>query len=314
MNENLRGILLPFVTPFDDEMEVDVRGVAANIEKWNRTGVTGYVALGSTGERVHLSERECVTVIEAARERVPRSLSFIVGAGQQSTRLTIEEVRGWARAGADGVLLITPGYYRAQMTQAALIDYYLAVADASSVPILLYSIQQLTGIALAPETVARLSEHDNIIGIKDSSGDIVALSEMLRLVPSDFAVLTGHGSALFAALSAGARGAILAVGCIAPRACVEVYKAFEAGDYERARTLQKRIAFLVRTVMGRHGIGGIKAAMDALHYHGGHVRAPLSDPNEAARLEIAKLLIESELFDEEMNEISEEQRLGAGMK
>lgn len=314
LNERLRGILLPFVTPFDEEAEVDVRGVGANLDKWNETGVRGYVALGSTGERVHLSERECLTVLEAARAHVPSSLSLIVGAGQQSTRLTIDEVRRWADAGADGVLVITPGYYRAQMTQGALLDYYRAVADASSVPVLLYNIPQLTSITLAPETVARLAEHENIIGIKDSSGDMVALGEMLRLVPDDFAVLTGHGSALFAALGAGAWGAILAIGCVAPRACVEAYSAFEAEDYERARILQRKIAFLVRTVMGQFGIGGIKAAMDALSYTGGHVRAPLAQPDEAAQLEIATLLKESELFHEEMSNMKEEQRLRAGVK
>lgn len=314
LGERLRGILIPFVTPFDEEMKVDARGVGANLKMWNETGVRGYVALGSTGERVHLSERECLAVLETARAHVPDSLSLIVGAGQQSTRLTIDEVRRWTDAGADGVLVITPGYYRAQMTQGALIDYYRAVADASSVPVLLYNIPQLTSITLAPETVARLAEHENIIGIKDSSGDMVALGEVLRLVPEDFAVLTGHGSTLFAALCAGARGAILAIGCVAPRACVEAYRAFEAVDYERARTLQRKIAFLVRNVMGPFGISGIKAAMDALSYQGGYVRAPLSLPDEAARLKIATLLKESELFDEEMSDMNEEQRLRAGVK
>lgn len=311
MAESLRGILLPFVTPFDEEAELGVQALGANLEKWNAAGVTGYVALGSTGERVHLSERECLTVIEAARKRVPGSMAFIVGAGQQGARLTIEEVRRWATAGADAVLVITPGYYKGEMSQAALKSYYRAVADASIVPVLLYNIPQLTGITLAPETVAELAEHSNIIGIKDSSGDIVALGETLRLVPHNFSVLTGHGSALMAALGAGATGAILAVGCFATRACVEVYRAFEAGDYERGRALQRRLAFLVRTVMGRFGIGGIKAAMNELGLEGGQVRAPLSQPDEAARLEIALRLKESGLFEEEM---SGAKGVGVGVK
>jgi 4-hydroxy-2-oxoglutarate aldolase len=312
--ERLRGILVPFVTPFDKEAEVDAQAVGANLEKWNETGVTGYVALGSTGERVHLSERECLIVIEAAREHVPDSMAFIVGAGQQGTRLTIDEVKRWAGAGAGAVLVITPGYYRVEMSQGTLKSYYRAVADASIVPVLLYNIPQLTGITLAPETVAELAEHENIIGIKDSSGDIVALGETLRLVSYNFSVLTGHGSALMAALGAGAAGAILAVGCFAPRACVEVYKAFEAGDYERGRALQRRLAFLVRGVMGRFGIGGIKAAMDELGLEGGRVRSPLSQPDEAARLEIAKLLKESGLFDEETSSASQSQGVGVGVK
>jgi 4-hydroxy-2-oxoglutarate aldolase len=314
LSESLRGILLPFVSPFDEEAEVHVRAVGTNIEKWNETGISGYVALGSTGERVHLTERECLLVIEEARAHVPARLSLVVGAGQPSTRLTIDEVKRWASAGADGVLVITPGYYRAEMTQSALKGYYQKVADASPVPVLLYNIPQLSGITLAPETVAELAEHENIIGIKDSSGDIVALGEMLRLVPEGFSVLTGHGAALLPALAAGACGAILAVGCFAPRACVEVYRAFQAGDYESARALQRKLAFLVRAVMGRNGIGGIKAAMTVLGYEGGRARAPLSMPDESARLEIAKILKTSEAFDEVTGGANQGRGFGAGAK
>jgi 4-hydroxy-2-oxoglutarate aldolase len=311
---NLRGILIPFVTPFDERGEVDARALGANLEKWNETGVSGYVALGSTGERVHLSERECLMVIEEARARVPSSLSLIAGAGQQSTRLTVEEVRLWAGAGADALLVITPGYYRPQMTQGALTDYYRRVADAAPVPVLLYNIPQVTGVTLAPETVARLASHENICGIKDSSGDMVALGEMLRLVPESFSVLTGHGSALLAALSVGARGGILAIGCLAPRACVEIYGAFHAGEIELARSLQQRVSRLVRTVMGPYGIGGIKAAMDLLGYAGRHVRAPLQSPDEAVSKEIAELLKASALFDDETGDIKDGQRLAQGAK
>lgn len=311
--ESLRGILLPCTTPFDTSGEVDRRALATNIEKWNETGIKGYVVLGSSGERVHLNERECLAVIEAARERVPRDFSFIVGAGQQSVRATVEEVRQCARAGADAVLVITPNYYRAEMTPLALADYYQRVADASPVPVLLYSVPQLTNITLAPETVSLLGEHENIIGIKDSSGDILNLGEILRLAPASFMTLTGHGAALLAALGAGAQGAILGVGLFAPRACVEIYRAAQAADYERARDLQRRVALLVRVVMGRFGIGGIKAACEALGYAGGRVvRAPLRAPDEAARMEINKALKESGLFDEEIGSAVENQKLGAG--
>ncbi|MBD0369229.1 MAG: dihydrodipicolinate synthase family protein [Pyrinomonadaceae bacterium] len=304
LSESLRGILIPCTTPFDEGGEVDARALGSNLEKWNALGVSGYVALGSTGERVHLTERECLTVIETARSHTPATLSLIAGAGQQGTRLTIEEVKRWAHAGADAVLLITPNYYRSEMTQGAIKNYYREVASSSPVPVLLYNIPQLTGLTLAPETIAELAEHENIAGIKDSSGDIVALGEALRLVPEGFSVLTGHGSALMAALGAGAVGAILAVGCFATRACVEVHAAFHAGDFERGHALQRKLARLVRAVMGRYGIGGIKAAMSELGLEGGRVRAPLSMPNESERLEIARLLKESGLFDEETREIA----------
>jgi 4-hydroxy-2-oxoglutarate aldolase len=298
LTENLRGILLPFPTSFDPKGDVDARALRSNIEKWNETGITGYVALGSTGERVHLDERECLEVIAAAREAVPEHLALIAGAGQHSTRVTIDEARRFAAAGADALLVITPHFYRKAMTPDALVNHYRAVADASPVPVVLYSMPDLTGIAIAPETVAILSEHENIVGIKDSSADIVNLALTLRLVPEGFAVLTGNGPLLYAALSAGATGAILAVGCVAHRLSIAIYAAVLAGEHERARDLQRRLTPLARAVTTRYGIGGLKAALDMLGYTGGPVRAPLQSPNDEARREI-KLLLEDAAWPEE---------------
>ena len=294
--KGLRGILLPFPTPFDKDERLDSTALCANIERWNRTGVVGYAVLGSTGERAHLDERECLEVIEAAREVVPESMAFIVGAGQQGTRATVNEVRRVASAGADAVLVITPHFYRGAMTQGALAGHYMAVADAATVPVILYSMPEFTGVALAPETVARLSGHENIIGIKDSSGDLINLTETLRLVPDDFAVMTGNGSLLYAALSAGAGGAILAVGCVAPSLCVDIYRAVEEGDHGRAREMQRRLTPLARAVTVRYGIGGLKAALDLVGFAGGEARAPLQGVSEDARREIARLLEDAGLL------------------
>jgi len=288
--KNLGGILLPFPTPFGPGGDIDEQALNSNIKKWNQTGVIGYVALGSTGERVHLEEHECARVIELARAAVPDNLAFIVGAGQKSTRGTINEVRAAATAGAEAVLVITPHFYRRAITQDALAGHYAAVADTSPVPVILYSVPDLTGIAIAPETVAKLSEHPNIIGIKDSSDDRARLGQTIRLVTDDFAVLTGNGTVLYEALRSGARGAILAVGCVDPRQCIAIFAAVSVRDYERARALQEKLTPLTRAVTTRFGIGGLKAAMDLVGYHGGFVRAPLPAPEEAAREEIAQLL------------------------
>jgi 4-hydroxy-2-oxoglutarate aldolase len=261
-----------------------------------------------------MSERECLEVVETTREAVPDHLTLIVGAGQQHTRATIEEIRSFASAGAQAALVITPGFYRAEMTQPALKRYYEQVADASPVPLLLYNVPQFTGITLAPETVASLSFHENIIGIKDSSGDVLNLGEKLRLVRDDFAVLTGHGAALYASLCAGACGAILAIACVAPEAAVAVYRAYEAGDHERARDLQRKLAAVVRGVASRYGIGGLKAALDARGYLGGGVRAPLHAPDADARQEIARVLEESGLFVEAMRSEDESRSAGALVK
>src|SRR5438552_137053 len=293
MPTNFNGILLPVSTPFAADEEFDRQGLTENIKKWNSTGITGYVILGSTGERVNLDEREYVEVIETARQAVPKDFAFIAGAGQQSTRGTIREIEVAARAGAEAVLTITPHYYRSAITQDALVRHYATVADASSIPIILYSMPDLTGIQIEPETAARLSAHENVIGIKDSSADVAKLAETVRLVPDDFAVMIGNGTVFCEALQAGARAGILAVACVAPQLCVAIYEAVQADDIDRASALQAALTPLARAVTTTYGIGGLKAALEMLGFAGGPVRATLQRPSDAARDEIAELLREA---------------------
>lgn len=292
-SKSLRGVLIPFPTPFNSKEEVDADGLRSNLKRWNATGVTGYVALGSTGERVNLDESEYLEVIEIARSEVPADLAFIVGAGQQSTRGTSIEILRAAAAGADAALVITPYFYRSAITQAALVEHYSRVADESPVPVILYSMPDLTGVKIEPETVGLLSRHRNIIGIKDSSADVGGFREIVHLVPEDFAVLTGSGTVLYDTLCAGARGAILAVGSVAFRECLEIYGAVKAGDDTRAAALQQKLTPLAFAVTKRYGIGGLKAAMDCIGLVGGSVRAPLHSPGGEARQEIAHLLQEA---------------------
>jgi 4-hydroxy-2-oxoglutarate aldolase len=289
---NLRSSLLPITTPFGPEL-VDHSALRSNLDRWTTTGIGGYVVLGSTGERVHLDEREYLDVIETAREVVPRSLAFIVGAGQQSVIGTIKEIQKAAELGADAVLVITPHYYRAAITQDALVEFYTSVADAARVPVLLYSMPALTSIKIEPETIARLSEHPNIIGVKDSSNDVSGFAATVKLCPPNFAVLTGNGTVLLDALRAGATGGILAVGCVVPEICVEIFRAFSSGDEARASLLQSKLTPLATAVTTRFGIGGLKAALDLAGFRGGMVRAPLRAPDEAARAEIARLLADA---------------------
>ncbi len=296
--QDLRGVLLPITTPFDADGNVDLAGLRANIAKWNTTGISGYVLLGSTGERVNLDEREYLEVIESARAEVegrPEGLTFIAGAGQQSTRGTINEIKRVSEAvSVDAFLVITPHFYRPSITQQALITHYQRIADASPVPMILYSMPALTGIKIEPETAARLSEHENIIGIKDSSADLDGLRETIKLVRKDFAVLTGNGTVLSQALSAGACGGILAVGCVAPAVCLEIFRAVTSGENERASSLQTKLTPLAQAVTTRFGIGGLKAALEMKGYVGGTVRAPLRAPDNEAREEIRRCLDEAE--------------------
>jgi 4-hydroxy-2-oxoglutarate aldolase len=290
---NLRGVLLPITTPFSSNEELDTDGLAGNLEKWNDTGIAGYVILGSTGERVNLDETEYLRVIETARRAVPERLTFVAGAGQQSTHGTIKEIERAAGAGAQAVLVITPGFYKSAITQEALVEYYRAVADAARVPVILYSMPDLTGIKIEPETAARLSKHENIIGMKDSSADIVKFAETVCQAPADFAMMIGNGTVFSEALQAGARGGILAVGCAAPRLCLEIYKAVQVADIDRAEALQGKLTPLARAVTKTYGIGGLKTAMDLSGLVGGAVRSPLRRPDESAAAEIAALLAQA---------------------
>lgn len=288
----LRGILLPTTTPFTETEELDLDALAGNIRKWKQAGISGFVLLGSTGERVHLEETEYLRTLEVARAEIPSDGAFIAGVGQHSTRGTIAEIRKAVQCGADSVLVLTPHYYRSAITQDALVSHYWAVADASPVPVLLYSMPALTGIKIEPETIARLSEHQNIIGVKDSSNDVAGFAQTVKLCPPEFAVLTGNGTVLLDALQAGATGAILAVGCVVPEVCLELFDAFHHDDQQRASSLQTKLTPLATAVTTRYGIGGLKAALDHAGYHGGSVRTPLRPPDNDARKEIEAMLEE----------------------
>jgi 4-hydroxy-2-oxoglutarate aldolase len=291
IDQRLRGILLPTTTPFTATEELEIDASLSNMRQWARTGITGFVLLGSTGERVHLDEREYLRVLETARNEIPSELAFIAGAGQHSVVGTVKEIQQAADVGADAVLVLTPHYYRSAMRQDALVRYYTAVADAAPIPVLLYSMPAFTGIRIEPETIAHLSEHPNIVGVKDSSNDVPRFEATVKACPSDFAVLTGNGTILLDALRVGATGAILAVGCVVPESCVEIYNAFQLDNQQRASALQAKLTPLAAAVTTKYGIGGLKAALDLAGYHGGAVRSPLRAPDEAARQEIAALLV-----------------------
>ena len=298
----LRGILLPLPTPFHDSGDVNDQALRANIGNWNATGIAGYILLGSTGERVNLDEREYLQVVEVARLAAPSNFAFIVGAGQQSTLTTVNEIRRIAAAvPVDAFLVITPHFYRSSITQAALVEHYQRVADQSPAPLILYSMPALTGITIEPETVARLSDHENIIGIKDSSADIKGLMETVKLVREDFVVLTGNGTVVNEALRAGAWGGILAVGCVAPALCLAIFRAVNSKNSEAAAMLQSGLTPLAQAVTTRFGIGGLKAALDMRGYVGGFVRAPLRMPDVEAREEIRRCLDSAENVLQELS-------------
>jgi 4-hydroxy-2-oxoglutarate aldolase len=287
---DFHGVYIPVPTPFRGE-QIALDGLRANFARWNATTLAGYVVLGSTGEFPMLSESERDAVLVAGRESIPREKAFIAGTGANSTLHTIRQTKRAAEIGADAAIVITPHYFtKGFMAPSAQIRHYLAVAEASPIPILLYNYPLNTGINLEPDTVARLAEHPNILGLKDSSGNVPQAAEAIRMTPKTFHVFVGSPVAFLPALVVGASGGILAVANIAPAECCEIWRLAQAGRWAEARDIVVRIGPLASGISGRYGIGGLKAALDLVGGYGGVPRAPLPAPEADAVEEIREVL------------------------
>lgn len=270
------GVFLPVPTPFDPvEGECSPVRFRENLRRWLGYDVAGIVVAGSTGEAPLLEEAEIVRLVGWARELVDGERRLLVGTGAESTRAAIRRTRAAAGVGADAVLVRAPSYYRPLMAPAVLRAYYEAVADASPIPIVVYHVPQFVPIEMAPELVASLARHPNIIGIKESSGDVKAMGALLEAVPRGFSVLVGSGANLYSGLAIGAAGGIVGVGCLAPAEACEVYSRFTHGDEAAAGRRQEQIAPLHRKIVAGLGVPGIKFALDLLGYAGGLPRPPL---------------------------------------
>jgi 4-hydroxy-2-oxoglutarate aldolase len=285
----LRGILPPVVTPFDSDGALDLAAFEANLEAWAGEDLEGYVVLGSNGEAASLEENEKLALVRAARARAG-GRTLLVGTGLDSTRATIALTRRVADLGADAVLVLTPYYYKPQMTAEVLRRHFLAVAEASPVPVYLYSMTLFTGVPWPPSLAADLASHPRIVGMKESSSDLGLLGRILTSVPARFEVACGSAPVLYPALCLGARAGVLAVANCAPGLAAAIYRAFESGNHERARKLQAALTPLGVAVTATYGIAGLKAAVDAAGWRGGHVRAPLLPLTPAARDEIRALV------------------------
>jgi 4-hydroxy-2-oxoglutarate aldolase len=286
---NLKGIFPPLTTPFAADASVELKALANNVQRYNRTGLAGYVVVGSTGESVYLSEEEKVKIWEAVRGAADTEKLLIAGTGCESTAETIALTKRAAALGYHAALVRTPAYFKPQMTATALERHFRTVADESPVPVLVYSVPQFTGLKVEAALVARLAEHPNIAGIKESSGDVKLVGDMMAQVPPEFQVLVGSASTLYPSMALGAQGAILAVACALPELCVELYRAACAGEHARARALQQKLLEPTAAVTTRFGIAGLKFAMELRGYVGGPPRPPLLAVDEAARAEIKRI-------------------------
>ena len=286
----LSGVMPPITTPFQDGKLASDK-LKNNFQKWNQTGLSGYLVLGPNGEAVYLNEKEKIKVIEISREFIPTSKIMLVGTGMESTQETILFTNQVAKMGADCALVVTPSYFKGSMKPQILYEHFIAVAESSRIGILIYNVPQFTGINLEPELVAKLSQHPNIIGIKDSSGNIGQLSEIIHLSKKGFTVFVGSAPVFFPALCVGAAGGILAVANVVPQECVQIQSLFNKGKMNEARALQSRLTPLAKTVTTKFGIGGLKMAMDLAGYFGGNPRSPLKKPGKETEEELKRLLL-----------------------
>lgn len=286
----LNGIFPALTTPYASDGSVSVSGVKKNISLYNKTAVAGYVALGSTGEAVMLSRQEADSVLSWVKESAAPGKILIAGTGAESTAETIARTKHAAALGYQIALVKTPYYYKPFYRPEVYIRHYRAVADASPIPVLLYSVPQFTGITLETAEILALSEHQNILGIKDSSGSIQRIVEVVAGAPAKFQVLTGGAAVLYPALAVGARGAILALADAFPEKCAEVQQFFRQGKHQEARELQLLLAQASKRIVSENGLGGLKYAMELRGYQGGDPRLPLLPLREENKKHIESLV------------------------
>src|SRR5712691_13235367 len=234
MTKPLRGIIPALATSFDDRGALAVDRLRENMARYNRVGISGYLANGSTGESVMMDRAEFEKVLAAVRETAADGRILIAGTGVDSTAEAISRTDFAAKLGYDYALVLPPYFYKPMMKSDVLVEHYRRVADASRIPLLLYSVPQFTGVAIEADVAARLSEHPNIAGMKDSSGNVDRVGTILSLVPASFQLMTGSSSTIYPTIVMGGRGAILALATFLPEICIEIYKAAAAGDGAKA--------------------------------------------------------------------------------
>jgi 4-hydroxy-2-oxoglutarate aldolase len=286
----LEGMFAAITTPFRADDSLDLAGLADNVARYNRTDLAGLVVTGSTGEAALLSADESERVWATVLENIAPGKTALAGTGAETTAETIQRTRSAAALGYSAVLVRTPSYYKPFMQARALIEHYHRVADASPVPILIYSVPVFTGVTVEAEVTAQLAEYPNIIGIKESSGSVERAAQIARSVPPSFSLLVGSASTLVASIGVGAHGGVLALATAFPDPCSQMYRAAHAGHAAEAQALQDKLDPASRRIAQAFGPPGLKYAMDRLGYRGGSPRPPLLPPTEEERREIDAIL------------------------
>jgi len=293
---SLKGCFPPIPTPFDARGRVDCDHLASNLEKWLKTPLSGFAVLGSNGEAVLMKDTEKIETWKTAGEVIGSDRLFLAGTGCESSAETLELTEKAAGLGANAAMIVTPHYYKPRMDRRALVTHYTMIADRSPIPIILYNVPAFTGIDLSAEIIIELAGHPGIVGLKESSGNVGKIGQIVDRVGNTFQVLAGSGNFLLPALTVGAVGGVMALASVAPHLVDEIVLSFEKGDLRKAKEIQLRLIPANAAVTSQYGIAGLKTALDLIGMYGGPVRPPLL-PLEAPQInDLTKILEEADLL------------------
>ena len=287
-----KGVIPPMITPFTADGAVDYDAHLRNLERWNTTGLGGYLVLGSNSEAIALSDQEKLKLIELTVKNAAPGRTILAGTGMESTVETIRLTNEAARLGAHAALLVTPFYYKESLNDEAMIHHFRKVADQADIPVMVYNVPKYTGVNLSNKVIAALSQHPNVIGMKDSTGNINQLVEFQRVAAPDYEILVGTAGVWYPALTLGVKAGIMALANCAPEACVNIQQLFLEGRQEEAESLYRKWVPVNNAVTATFGVAGLKYACTRLGYDGGYVRSPLMELGEAGKKAIDQLLEE----------------------
>lgn len=272
---NLTGVIPPLITPFMPDGDVDTQASIRNLKRWNARGLSGYLVLGSNGEAASLGYEERVRLVSLVAEHAAPGRTVVAGTGMESAHQTIRLTNDAAKAGAQAALVLTPFYYREQMTDDALVEFFTRVADAAAIPVLVYNVPKFTGLNVSLRVLEQLSDHPNVVGMKDSKGDADQLEAFRKGLPDSFQILAGTASVWLAALNLGLQGGFLALGNCCGDDCARVQTLFREGKPDEAAALQKKLIPVNHAVTAMYGVPGLKYACEMLGFEPGTVRSPL---------------------------------------
>lgn len=289
----IKGVIPPMITPFDGRGEIDQRAFIHNLEKWNADKLAGYLVIGSNSETAFLNTEEKLALVKLAVKYHQPERHLMAGTGCESTRETIAFTQACADLGVHSALVLTPHYYDRLMDSDHLIRFYTQVADRSPIPILIYNVPMFTHVNIAADAVEVLSRHPNIVGMKDSTGNMPQLATFLRVADKGFQIFVGTASAWYQALCMGLQAGILALANCLPNACALVQEAYDLGHLDQAFSLYQALFPVNNAVTAQHGVPGLKYACELSGYVGGQVRSPLMPPSDAAKAHIRKVLDEA---------------------